>query len=143
MKSIDEILYRNMQHLLEKYGISERHCTLNCRLNPNFFVNYRKGVTKHFRVCDIMEVARFFEVSIDYLCKYENSSDSFFMPKYKMKPRDEKVLLNGIKKLDPVGRIHIAEMLNDEIAKTRERVFAERAEKRRNNAKEKREAQEM
>ncbi|MBO5059615.1 MAG: hypothetical protein J6C82_01705 [Clostridia bacterium] len=130
MKSIDETLYRNMQHLLEKYGISERNCTLSCCLNPNFFLNYRKGVTKHFRVCDIIEVARFFEVSIDYLCRYENTSESFFMPKYKLKPRDEKILMNAIRRLDPVGKINLANMLHEELGKTKERVLKERVEKR-------------
>ncbi len=120
--NIDSIVYRNMEHLLTKYGISERLCTISCNLNPNFFVNYRKGRTKHFRICDLISVAAFFEVSMDYLCQYKNVSDEFFQPKHKLKPRDEKVIMNGIHKLDPIGRINIAAALNAEIKASKERL---------------------
>ena len=119
--NVDAVVYRNVTHLLEKYGISERNCTLCCRLNPNFFTNYRKGVTKHFRICDIIELARFFEVSVDYLCKYGNTRDDFFVPQHKIKMRAEKILLGAFRKLDPVSRIAVADVMNIEIKKTRER----------------------
>lgn len=124
--NIDTIVYHNMQHLLEKHGISERLCTIACDLNPNFFVNFRKGRTKHFRICDLMAVAIFFEVSIDYLCSFKNTQDELFVPKYKLKPRDEKVIMHGIKQLDPVGRINIALALNAELEAKKERLHKER-----------------
>ncbi len=120
--TIDSIVYQNMEHLIEKSGISERLCTTACNLGPNFFVNYRKGRTKHFRICDLIEIAAFFEVSLDYLCHYENTRDDMFLPKQKLKPRDEKVIMHGIRRLDPVGRINIAEHLNEEIKASRERI---------------------
>ena len=117
--NIDSIVYQNIRHLLDKYGISERNCTLCCRLNPNFFSNYRKGVTKHFRICDIIELARFFDVSVDYLCKYGNTRDEFFVPHHKLLIRDEKILMNAFKKLDPVSRIAVTDVLAEETKNTR------------------------
>lgn len=120
--NIDNIVYQNMEHLIEKSGLTERLCTTACNLNPNFFVNYRKGRTKHFRICDLVEIAAFFDVSLDYLCHFENTRDDMFLPRYKLKARDEKVIMYGIRRLDPVGRINIAEHLGEEIKASKERI---------------------
>lgn len=117
----DEIVYLNLVHLIEKNGITERVCTGCADLSPNFFVNYRKGRTKHFRICDLAKLAAFFDVSIDYLCQYKNTKDEFFRPKYKLKPRDEHVLLYAFKKLDPVGRIKVSEAINAEFEEVKKR----------------------
>lgn len=119
--TVDEAIYRNIMHLLDKNGISERLCTTCCDLNPGFFINYRKSKTKHFKICDIASIASFFEVSVDYLCRYKNSSEDFFRPKHKLKPRDEKVLIAGIRRLDPEGRIRIADAIHAEIERSKER----------------------
>ena len=102
----DEIVYLNLMHLIEKNGLNERICTGCCEISPNYLVNYRKGRTKHFKIRDLVKLAEFFDVSLDYLCQYKNTKDEFFRPKYKMKSRDEHVLLYAFKKLDPVGRIN-------------------------------------
>lgn len=117
----DEIVYLNLIHLIEKNGLTERICTGCTDVSPNFFVNYRKGRTKHFRICDIIKFAAFFEVSLDYLCQYKNTKDEFFRPKYKLKPRDERVILYAFKKLDPVGRINVSDAINAELAETKKR----------------------
>lgn len=130
----DEIVYLNLMHLIEKNGLNERICTACCQVSPNFLVNYRKGRTKHFRICDLVKFASFFEVSLDYLCQYKNTKDEFFRPKYKMKPRDEYVLLHAFKKLDPVGRINVSEAINKELSETRLRE-KENIQKRRNDRK--------
>ncbi len=120
--TIDSIVYRNLMHLIEKSGLNEHLCTAACGLNPNFFLNYRKGITKHFRLCDLFELAKFFEVSIEYLCRYENTADEFFLPKHKLKPRDEKVLMYNFKKLDPESRIRLAEAIAKELEETKARA---------------------
>ena len=117
----DEIVYLNLTHLIEKNGINENVCTTCCDLNLNFFTNYRKHRTKHFRICDLKKLAVFFDVSLDYLCQYKNTKDDFFRPVYKLKPRDEKIILNAFKKLDPVGRIHVSEAINKELIETKKR----------------------
>ena len=127
----DEIVYLNLMHLIAKNGINERICTGCTELSPNFFLNYRKGRTKHFRVCDLIKLASFFEVSLDYLCQYKNTKDEFFRPNYKLKPRDEYVLLYAFKKLDPVGRINVSEAINAELSETKKRE-KEQIEKRKN-----------
>lgn len=120
--TIDSIVYRNLMHLIEKNGLTEHLCTSACRLNSNFFLNYRKGITKHFRLCDLFELAKFFDVSIDYLCRFENTADEFFLPKHKLKPRDEKVLMYNFKKLDPESRIKLADSISKELAETKSRA---------------------
>ena len=107
--NIDNIVYQNIMHLIEKNGITEHLCTVSCGLNPNYFVNYRKGRTKHFRICDLVSIAAFFGVTVDHLCRYKNIRDNdIFRPKYKLKPRDEKVLLYSFRQLDPEGRAKAA-----------------------------------
>ena len=117
----DEIVYLNLIHLIEENGITERVCTGCCDVSPNYFVNYRKGRTKHFRISDLIKLAEFFDVSLDYLCQYKNTRDEFFRPSYKLKKRDEKVLLYAFKKLDPVGRINVSDAINRELQETRKR----------------------
>ncbi len=117
----DEIVYLNLEHLIEKNGISERVCTGCCEISPNYFVNYRKGRTKHFKIRDLIKLAVFFDVSLDYLCQYKNTKDEFFRPTYKLKSRDEKVLLYAFKKLDPVGRINVTDAINTELIETKKR----------------------
>ena len=130
----DEIVYLNLMHLIEKNGINERICTGCCEISPNYLVNYRKGRTKHFKIRDLVKLADFFDVSLDYLCQYKNTKDEFFRPKYKMKPRDEHVLLYAFKKLDPVGRIHVSEAINKELLETKKRE-KENIQKRREERK--------
>ncbi len=113
--NVDSIIYQNLEHLLEKNGITERQCLIPCGLNLNYFVNYRKGRTKHFKIHDLMILADFFDVDINYLCCFKNTRDEFFVPKYKLKQRDEKMLLSAFKRLDPVGRIIVADAINTEI----------------------------
>lgn len=120
--NIDGIVYQNMMHLIEKNGITEHLCTVACGLNPNFFVNYRKGRTKHFRICDLISIAAFFEVNIDYLCRFENTREEMFRPKYKLRPRDEKVLLYRFRQLDPEGRINAAVTIYEEYKRSRLRI---------------------
>lgn len=117
----DEIVYLNLMHLIEKNGITERICTGCAEISPNYFVNYRKSRTKHFRICDLVKLAAFFDVSIDYLCQYKNTKDEFFRPNYKLKKRDEKVLLYAFKKLDPVGRINVSDAINAELQESKKR----------------------
>lgn len=117
----DEIVYLNLMHLIEKNGINERVCTGCADVSPNYFVNYRKGRTKHFKIRDLVKLAVFFDVSLDYLCQYKNTKDEFFRPTYKLKKRDEKVLLYAFKKLDPVGRINVTDAINAELAATKMR----------------------
>lgn len=130
----DEIVYLNLMHLIEKNGLNERICTGCCEVSPNFLVNYRKGRTKHFRIRDLIKFAEFFDVSLDYLCQYKNTKDEFFRPKYKMKSRDEHVLLYAFKKLDPVGRINVSEAINKELEETKIRE-KEKLQKRRDERK--------
>ncbi len=111
----DEIVYLNLVHLIEKNGINERVCTGCADVSPNYFLNYRKGRTKHFKIRDLVKLAAFFDVSLDYLCQYKNTKDEFFRPTYKLKKRDEKVLLYAFKKLDPVGRINVTDAINAEL----------------------------
>ena len=117
----DEIVYLNLMHLIEKNGINERICTGCTGVGPNYFLNYRKGRTKHFKIRDLVKLSAFFEVSLDYLCQYKNTKDEFFRPNYKLKPRDEYVLLYAFKKLDPVGRINVSEAINAELSETKKR----------------------
>lgn len=117
----DEIVYLNLVHLIEKNGLNERICTGCCDISPNYFVNYRKGRTKHFKIRDLIKLATFFDVSLDYLCQYKNTKDEFFRPTYKLKSRDEKVLLYAFKKLDPVGRINVTDAINQELLETKKR----------------------
>lgn len=119
--TVDEIVYLNLTHLIEKNGINERVCTGCADVSPNFFVNYRNGRTKHFKIREIVKLAAFFDVTLDYLCQYKNTKDEFFRPKYKLKPRDEHILLYAFKKLDPVGRIHVSDAINAELLETRKR----------------------
>lgn len=119
--TVDETVYLNLIHLIEKNGINERVCTGCAGVSPNYFANYRKGRTKHFRICDLVKLASFFEVSLDYLCQYKNTKDEFFRPNYKMKSRDEKVLLYAFKKLDPIGRINVSEAISAELTETKKR----------------------
>ena len=130
----DEIVYLNLMHLIEKNGLNERICTGCCGVSPNYLVNYRKGRTKHFKIRDLIKLAEFFDVSLDYLCQYKNTKDEFFRPKYKMKARDEHVLLYAFKKLDPVGRINVSEAINKELEETKKRE-KENIQKRRNERK--------
>ena len=120
--NIDSVIYQNLEHLLEKNGITERQCVISCGLNLNYFVNYRKKRTKHFKVHDLMILADFFDVDINYLCSYKNSRDEFFVPKYKLKQRDEKMLLSAFRRLDPVGRILVADAINKEIENSKKRL---------------------
>ena len=117
----DEIVYLNLTHLIEKNGITENICTTCCDISSNFFTNYRKHRTKLFRICELKKLAVFFDVSLDYLCQYKNTKDDFFRPTYKLKPRDEKIILNAFKKLDPVGRINVADVINAELIETKKR----------------------
>ena len=120
--SVDGVIYQNLEHLLEKNGITERQCAITCGLNLNYFVNYRKKRTKHFKVHDLMVLADFFGVDINYLCSYKNARDDFFVPKYKLKQRDEKMLLAAFRRLDPVGRILVADAINAEIENSKIRL---------------------
>lgn len=117
MINIDSVVYRNMMSLIEKNGISEHMCIMSCGLNSNFFVNYRQGKTKHFKICDLVKIAAFFGVTPDYLCRYENINDEPFRRKYVPNPTDEKILLNAIRRLSPEGRIHLADFLHNELKK--------------------------
>ena len=117
----DEIVYLNLMHLIEKNGLNERICTGCADVSPNYFVNYRKGRTKHFKIRDLIKLAEFFDVTLDYLCQYKNTKDEFFRPNYKLKVRDEKVLLHAFKKLDPVGRINVSDAINQELLETKKR----------------------
>ena len=119
--NIDSIIYKNLEHLLEKNGISEKDCATDCGLNLNYFVNYRKNRTKHFKIHDLVKLADYFEVDINYLCDYKNTRDKFFAPSYKLRQRDEKMLLAAFKKLDPVGRILVTDAINAEIENSKER----------------------
>ncbi|MBR0276871.1 MAG: hypothetical protein IJQ50_00200 [Clostridia bacterium] len=116
------MIYQNLEHLLDKNGITERQCVISCGLNLNYFVNYRKKRTKHFKIHDLMILADFFDVDINYLCDYKNSRDEFFVPKYKLKQRDEKMLLSAFRRLDPVGRILVADAINKEIENSKLRL---------------------
>ena len=120
--NIDSVIYQNLEHLLDKNGITERQCVISCGLNLNYFVNYRKKRTKHFKIHDLMILADFFDVDINYLCDYKNSRDEFFVPKYKLKQRDEKMLLSAFRRLDPVGRILVADAINKEIENSKIRL---------------------
>ena len=113
--NVDSIIYQNLEHLLEKNGITERECVIDCGLNLNFFVNYRKKRTKHFKIHDLVKLAEFFDADIGYLCNFKNTRDEFFVPKYKLRQRDEKMLLAAFRRLDPVGRIVVADAINAEI----------------------------
>ena len=124
--TIDSIIFQNIEHLIETTGVTEHQCVLSCRLNSNFFTNYKKGKTKHFKICDIVEIARFFDVDISYLCDFGNARDDFFMPRYKLNKRDEKTLLAAFKRLDPVGRIMVADAINAEIENTKIRNKAKK-----------------
>lgn len=120
--NVDSVIFQNLEHLLEKNGITERQCVISCGLNLNYFANYRKKRTKHFKIHDLMVLADFFDVDINYLCNYKNSRDEFFVPKYKLKQRDEKMLLAAFRRLDPVGRILVADAINAEIENSRKRL---------------------
>lgn len=113
--NVDSIIYRNLEHLLEKNGITEKQCATDCGLNLNYFVNYRKKRTKHFKVHDLVKLAEYFEVDISYLCSFKNTRDEFFTPSYKLRQRDEKMLLAAFKRLDPVGRIVVSDAISAEI----------------------------
>ncbi|MDD6736287.1 MAG: hypothetical protein PUE13_08285 [Clostridiales bacterium] len=119
--NVDTVIYNNVERLIEEYGLSESTCTAQCGLSANFFTNFRKGTTKHFKVCDVIELAVFFGVSLDYLCDYKNTRSDFFMPKQKMVPCDEKRLVAAFKKLDATGRSVICQALGEEIKNTRKR----------------------
>lgn len=121
---IDKIIFQNLEHLIESNGITEHLCTLSCNLPPNFFSNFKSGKCKHFKMCDVYKLAVFFEVSPDYLCQYKNTRDEFFVPEYKMKPNDEKVLLRAFKRLDECGRINVAQAIHDEMNAVRKREKA-------------------
>lgn len=123
MKSkVDDIIYMNIIHLLEVHGISEHQCILACGLNSCYFSNIKKGITKHFRICDVVKIATFLEVTLDDLCQFKNTRDDFFIPHYKLLSRDEKVLTHAFKRLDPVGRINAAEFINEEFERTKQRA---------------------
>jgi len=113
--NVDSIIYRNLEHMLEKNGITEKQCATDCGLNLNYFVNYRKKRTKHFKIHDLVKLADYFEVDISYLCDFKNTRDEFFVPNYKLRQRDEKMLLAAFKRLDPVGRILVADAINAEL----------------------------
>lgn len=119
--NIDSIIYQNLEHLIEKNGLTEHQCAISCGLNLNYFVNYRKGRTKHFKIHDLIELANFFDVDLDYLCSFKNTRDDFFTPKYKLNQRDEKMLLSAFKRLDPVGRIVVADAISAEIENSKSR----------------------
>ena len=124
--NVDSIIYRNLEHLLEKNGITERQCVISCGLNLNFFVNYRKKRTKHFKIHDLAKLADFFDVDIGYLCDFRNTRDEFFVPMYKLKQRDEKMLLAAFRRLDPVGRIVVADAISAEIENSKKRQKQEK-----------------
>ena len=128
--TIDSIIYQNLEHLLEKNGISEKACATDCGLNLNYFVNYRKKRTKHFKIHDLFKLADYFEVDITYLFEYKNTRDEFFMPKYKLRQRDEKMLLAAFRRLDPVGRILVADAIHAEIENSKLRRKQELEKKR-------------
>ncbi len=119
---IDKIVYSNIKNYLEQRGITEHQCIIACSLNSSYFSNLRKGITKHFRMCDVVKIARFLEVPLEDICKYNYDSDELFMPRYKLLSRDEKVLTHAFKKLDPIGRINAAEFINEEFKRTKERA---------------------
>lgn len=119
--NVDSIIYRNLEHLLEKNGITEKRCAIDCGLNLNYFVNYRKKRTKHFKIHDLVKIADYFEVDISYLCDFKNTREEFFVPNYKLRQRDEKMLLAAFKRLDPVGRILVADAINAEIENSKQR----------------------
>jgi len=119
--NVDSIIYRNLEHLLEKNGITEKDCAIDCGLNLNYFVNYRKKRTKHFKIHDLVKLADYFEVDISYLCDFKNTRDEFFAPNYRLRQRDEKMLLAAFKRLDPVGRILVADAINAEIENSKRR----------------------
>ena len=95
--NVDSIIYRNLEHLLEKNGITEKQCATDCGLNLNYFVNYRKKRTKHFKIHDLVKLASYFEVDINYLCDFKNTRDDFFVPNYKLRRQDEKMMLATFK----------------------------------------------
>ena len=119
---IDRVIYANILSLLDSRGISEHKCITACSLNSCYFSNFKKGITKHFRICDVLKIAQFLEVTLDDLCKTDESINSLFVPRYKLLSRDEKILTSAFKKLDPVGRIKAAEFINKEIIRSKERV---------------------
>lgn len=127
---IESIIYENLEHLIEINGITERMCILNCNLSQAFFSNYRNGINKHFKIHDIYELSRFFDVSMDYLCNFKNTRDEFFVPKYKMKPCEEKILLHAFRRLDYVGRIKVADAINAEMENVRAREKERRYKKK-------------
>ena len=102
---------------------------ISCGLNFNFLSNYRSKKTKHFKVCDIARIAELFDVSLDYLCQYKNSKEEFFVKKYKLRKRDEKILLRSFKRLDGVSRIGVAEIMNQELQNTKMREKQRKAER--------------
>ncbi len=120
--NVDSIIYQNLEHLIETTGVTEHQCILSCGLNSNFFSNYRNGKTKHFKIHDIIELAHLFEVDLNYLCDFKNTRNEFFVPKYKLQKRDEKTLLAAFKRLDPVGRINVADAISREINNSKERL---------------------
>jgi len=124
--NIDSVIFQNIEHLIETTGITEHQCVLACNLNSNFFTNYKKGKTKHFKIHDIVEIARFFEVDLAYLCDFANTRDDFFVSKHKLNKRDEKTLLVAFKRLDPVGRIVVADAINAEIENSKMRNKAKK-----------------
>lgn len=113
--NVDSIIYRNLEQLLEKNGITERECAIDCGLNPNYFSNYRAKRTKHFKIHDLVRLAGFFDVDISYLCDFKNTRDEFFTPSYKLRRCDEKMLLAAFKRLDPTGRANISSAINAEL----------------------------
>ncbi len=130
--NIDAIIYRNTEKLIEKYGLSERICIEHCELSQNFFSGHRNGTIKHVKVCDLANIARFFGVTMDYMCDIKNTRSNFFMPVYKMEGYDEKRLIAAFKKLDPQGKFNVTELINKEMEETHKR-----AKQNKNKSKEK------
>ena len=120
--NVDMIIYQNIERLIEEYGLSERICIDRCGLSRNFFCSHRNGTSKHFKVCDIVNIAVFFDVTMDYLCDYKNTRKDFFIPKYTMKGYDEKRLIAAFKSLDPQGKFNVTEQVNKELEEMHKRA---------------------
>ena len=58
-----------------------------------------------------------------FLCFFEENVGKVY--NYFTGQANEKVIMNGIKRLDPVGRIKVAEAINAELAAKKERIRAE------------------
>lgn len=120
--NVDAIIYRNVERLIEEYGLTERICIDRCGLSMNFFSGHRNGTTKHVKACDLVNIAKFFGVTTDYMCDFKNTRSKFFVPAYKMEGYDEKRMIAAFKKLDPQGKFNVTELINKEMEETLKRA---------------------